>query len=1161
MYMALQFIYGTAVSKKSESIYRQMIHQSELHPDQNFLVLVPEQATLQVQKELLVLHPRHVLTNVDILSFRRLAYRVFDELAMKEQNILDDTGKIMILRNVAAGKQDQLTAFAGNWNKIGFIQQLKSMVSEFYQYRMEDAQLDQLVSKLDRAPLLKAKLENMRVVYRAFQEALSEDYITAEELLGVLCRVADASEYIKKSTIVLDGFTGFTPVQYQLLQVLMACARHIACTVTVGREVYPPGTGKKGAADWGISSQECGLFHMSYQMTEKLRLLAEEAGCPCKESYHLFIREEEERPPMLAFLERNVYRYPCQIWDGTLSQAISIHQAKNPSEEVAFLLGEVLRLVREEGYEYRDIGVVVGDTSLYEPAVTHQMTEAGIPYFIDRKKNLMGNPLVELIRSLLAVVSQGFSYDSMFAWLKNPLSGMGREETDQLENYVIALGIRGKKKWQEPWTRSYPGFVKTKIEPMNQWRQKAVEPFLFFYQCLTGGQESGRRPSVLTVRRWTESVWRVLNLVGAEASLRGMAGEFAKQGLFHQQKEYEQAYGKVMELFDQFVRLMGEEEVSLDEYARILEAGFSDIQVGLIPPAVDQLMIGDLMRSRLGTVKALFFLGVNDGVLPRKAAEGGLLTDQEREILKACGAQLAPTSREESFTQKYYLYRMLAKPSRRLYLVYAGTDSQGKALRPSHVIGAVRRLFPGMDVKIHDRAAMGLDGIMKPENSFPVLIQGMSAARNGEKADWWKALYGWYCRHPQYEDRIRGIREGLFYGYRQEALTKKAARKLFGETPLNSVTRLERFASCAYAHFLAYGLRLTPRAEYRLEAVDYGNIFHKSIEMFFRTMEEEKRVWTDLTVEERVRYVEKSVQRVTEDYGNTIFESSARNQYLVKRLERMTDRTIWALSRQWGMGGFTRSFSEVDFTPEDHLSSMELPLEDGIRMALQGRIDRIDVAEQENCVYVKVIDYKSGNAEFDLTKIYHGLQLQLIIYLEAALELSRRRHPDKDIIPAGIYYYNIKDPIVDGQEIQEQETQEQEAQEAILKELRMNGLTNEDPTALALLDHTGGKNSKVVKHLETRADGSLSGRAMAADAVQIKQLCRFGLRKAKALGKEMMRGEIPVSPYAYRQKTPCDYCEFGSICGFDPRVEGYRCRRLSVLEPDQMWEILKKLEP
>ena len=281
----------------------------------------------------------------------------------------------------------------------------------------------------------------------------------------------------------------------------------------------------------------------------------------------------------------------------------------------------------------------------------------------------------------------------------------------------------------------------------------------------------------------------------------------------------------------------------------------------------------------------------------------------------------------------------------------------------------------------------------------------------------------------------------------------------------------------------------------------------------------------------------------------------------MKRLERMTDRTIWALSRQWGMGGFTRSFSEVDFTPEDHLSSMELPLEDGIRMALQGRIDRIDVAEQENCVYVKVIDYKSGNTEFDLTKIYHGLQLQLIIYLEAALELSRRRHPDKDIIPAGIYYYNIKDPIVDGQEIQEQETQEQEAQEAILKELRMNGLTNEDPTALALLDHTGGKHSKVVKHLETRADGSLSGRAMAANAVQIEQLCRFGLRKAKALGKEMMRGEIPVSPYAYRQKTPCDYCEFGSICGFDPRVEGYRCRRLSVLEPDQMWEILKKLEP
>ena len=211
---------------------------------------------------------------------------------------------------------------------------------------------------------------------------------------------------------------------------------------------------------------------------------------------------------------------------------------------MAFLLGEVLRLVREEGYEYRDIGVVVGDTSLYEPAVTHQMTEAGIPYFIDRKKNLMGNPLVELIRSLLAVVSQGFSYDSMFAWLKNPLSGMGREETDQLENYVIALGIRGKKKWQEPWTRSYPGFVKTKIEQMNQWRQKAVEPFLFFYQCLTGEQESGRRPSVLTVRRWTESVWRVLDLVGAEASLRGMLGNLPSRACFISRRNMNRPMGR-----------------------------------------------------------------------------------------------------------------------------------------------------------------------------------------------------------------------------------------------------------------------------------------------------------------------------------------------------------------------------------------------------------------------------------------------------------------------------------------------------------------------------------------------------------------------------------------------------------------------------------------
>lgn len=384
--MALQLIYGTSVSKKSEYIYRQMIALSMEHPEQNFIILVPEQSTLQVQKDLLVLHPSHALTNVDVLSFQRLAYRVFDELHQKELNILDDTGKTMILRKVAARKKGELSIFSSNLSKIGFIEQLKSMVSEFYQYRVGEEKLEQVLLQLDRMPLLKMKMQNIHTVYQAFQESLANDYITAEELLSVLCRVAGQSNYLKSSTIVLDGFTGFTPIQYQLLQVLMATARHIACVVTVGEEIYPDGDGKKGVARWGSSREECGLFHMSYQLTEKLKILAEQISCPCKDSYHIFVRQEEKRGEMLAFLEKHLFRYPMKSWTKSCSDEISVHQAKNPSDEVTFLIGEVLRLVREEGYEYRDIGVIVGDTSLYEPAVTHQMERAGIPYLLIRRK-------------------------------------------------------------------------------------------------------------------------------------------------------------------------------------------------------------------------------------------------------------------------------------------------------------------------------------------------------------------------------------------------------------------------------------------------------------------------------------------------------------------------------------------------------------------------------------------------------------------------------------------------------------------------------------------------------------------------------------------------------------------------------------------------------
>ncbi len=1147
--MALQFIFGNSICGKSEYVYKVIIEQAQKHPDWNYLFLVPEQATLMTQKGLVDQHPRHALGNIDILSFQRLAYRIFDELCVPMLNILDDTGKAMILRKVAEEKKSEMNAFRKNLSQNGFIQELKSMISELYQYGIKEEQLGSLICQMSRHPLLQLKLQDLSVIHAAFQKKLQNEYITAEEQLMVLCNHIGRSEIIKNSVILLDEFTGFTPIQYQVLELLLIHARHVVCSVTVGSGMDPYQK---------IASHE--LFYMSHLIVEKLREMAiknhisygkdKEIPKTWERSYqknngakgkHANVIQAE-----MQHMEQQIFRYPNIQWKKEV-QRHWIYSAKNPEQEVQFVLQEILRLVREEGYQYREIGIVTGDLNIYEPILTYQFTKAGIPFFIDQKKNLSRHPLAELVRSVIAVISHRFSYEAIVSYLRNPFVPVEREAVDEIENYIVATGIRGKKAWEAEWTRVYRGLPKENLKRLNEIRETILAPLRIL---MDAKPEEGK----WTVRERSKALFYFMDSIQIEKQLDEMARQFGEIGEFHRQKEYEQTYKKVLDLLDQMVELMGEEEVSAEEYGEILDSGLQDIQVGLIPATLDRLLAGDLMRTRLGKVRTLFVIGVNDGLLPANTEKGGILSDSDRELIRNMDVELAPTAKEDAFTQKFYMYLMLTKPTEMLYLCYSRLDREGKAIRPSYLISTVKRLFPNLKEEIVEQKISGIQSLQKPENSFGVLIQGLHQYLNGEECTWWEELYSWYRRNPSYEKKMEQILDAAFYGYKKEMISKTIAKRLFWETPMNHVTRLETFASCAYAHFLAYGLNLEPRVQYQLAAVDYGNIFHRSIEYFFGKVKEKQLDWTQLNVSQRIQTVNECVQEVAKDYGNTILQSSARNQYLVQRLQRMTDRTVWALAEQWKDGNFEQSLSEAGFTSSDELEGMKLPLEEGVTMALQGRIDRVDVAEDEENVYVKVIDYKSGSTDFDLTKIYHGLQLQLIIYLEAALEMEKKKHPDKTIVPAGIYYYHIKDPIVE----QDNPEDKQAVQKAVKRELRMDGLTNSDPEILDRIDHSGNKKSEIVKNLERREDGKATSRSMVADCNQMKQLCQFGLKKATQLGKEMLSGNIAINPYEYKKTNSCEYCEFKSICGFDSRLEGFGYRRLQKMKPEELWEALKK---
>lgn len=1158
--MALQFVFGGAGSGKTRYLYEQAIRLSMERPDRRYLVVVPEQYTMQAQKEIIRIHPRHGVMNIDILSFKRLAYRVFDELAVKIPVVLDDMGKSMVIRKVSGTRKKSLSLYGGHLGQAGFISQLKSQLSELYQYGISPQDLEKLREQAPN-PLLEQKLGDLQLIYQEFKDYIENRCITAEEILDILCRELPRSGLLKNSVIFLDGYTGFTPVQYRLVEIFITHALDVVCAVTVAGSAGP-------YRESGIQN----LFYMSKHTVCRLAAMARENRAAIREDVVL-----DRRPawrfkdsPALDFLEQNLYRYSGKCWKGDPVQ-VRLFCGQTPAEEIRYVANRIEGLVRDQALRYRDMAVITGDLSAYGREASRQFELAGIPYFMDDKKSILENPMVELIRAVLEVM-RDFSYESVMRYLKTGLVyDFGAEEecryslpaaalmADRLENYVRALGINGWKRWDQVWERQYRGAVNLNLDELNTFRLWILEPLRPLREAM-----SVKGATVADVTRALGAYLETMRLREKLEEYRTYFSGRGRRGDENLAREYGQVYDLVTELFARLTGLLGDEPAERKSYAQILDAGFAEIQVGLIPAAIDQVMVGDITRSRLDGVKVLFFVGVNDGVVPQKKSGGSLLNDRDREFFKSHRMELAPTAREDGCMQKFYLYLQLSKPEKLLVITYAGRGADGKSLRPSMLLGEVRKLFPdlktmgGAQVQwpvrtVRDGKELLIRGLKEyRDRREPAATAGKDGGEEARKEQEFLSLYRWFFDSPDYQQEVKQLVEAAFYSYEDRGIGRAAARALYGSILQGSVTRLEQYASCAYAHFLRYGLELMERDEYELEAVDMGNLFHQSIDSCFRVMKERGEAWQDLTDDKRRLLVKESVTQVVENYGNTIMQSSARCAYMAGRVERMTDRTIWALAEQVKRGDFDPAGFELSFSAVDNLKAMRIALSGTEELQLRGRIDRMDLCRDEKKLYVKIIDYKSGSTSFDLAALYYGLQLQLVVYMDAALEMEQRRHPELDVEPAGIFYYNIQDPLVDKKEPMTAEEIEQQ----VLRQLRMNGLVNSELEVIRHMDRDIETQSDVIP-VSLKAGLIQESRSSVASSKRFGQLKRYVNRKLQTAGQEILQGTAALSPYKQGTRTACDYCPYHPVCGFDTKTAGYGYRRLKSIKPEEVWAELE----
>lgn len=1097
--MALQFILGSARSGKTNFIYDQMIKDSMDHENEEFFFIVPDQSTLNAQKQLVTRHPRHGTFNIDVVGFFRLTYRVFEELSYIPKDLLEDEGKSMVIRKIIEQHKDDFKVFGSSTKKQGFIEELKSFFAEVYQYDISMQELEKVTDSMKEEGL-RSKMEDIILVMEKFEDYIKEHYLISEQLLDVLAQKMEQSEKLRDATFYLDGFTGFTPIQRKVVEKLLKIGKNVYISLTLdGRYVRSP-------------YHEYELFAMSKKEKRELIALAQNAGTQILPDIICWPDERDSKE--LRHLEQNIERYPYKTYDDQ-PKDIKASCFMNPRAESRMVANEIEHLVREKGYRYKDIVVLTADLESYQNELEKSFEDLHIPYFVDVNRKLLNNPCIETILSVLKMIQKDFSYDMVFRYLKSGFSNFTMEEADFLENYVLACGIRGFSRWNRPFTSKL--FSEEELERVEQLRIRFIEE--------VGTLKTGIKRRGSTVKRKLIYLYEFLESLDVEGKMIEKQEMFEEAGDLLQARTYEKVYEQVIDLLEQMAEILGDEKLSYDDFLSVLESGLEEMQIGVIPPSLDQVVIGDMKRTRTEEVKILFFLGINEGVIPAANDGGGVVNDHQREILEKYGVALAPGAKQSAYMEQFYLYLTVSKPTDKLYLSYRMMDASGNNNRPSYFIERILRIFPKLKVSMEEESIK--TGYTKEEalDQMITCLQELDLEGNFKENDdqekqirWMQTLYYALKELEPVNDYI----DARFYMNQVIPLSKKLIHELYGDTILGSVTRMEKFAGCAFSHFMQYGLKLRKRLVHEILPTDMGKVFHKTMELVGKRSD-----WKFADDESRDQFVESMVENAVTEVQKELFESSYRNEYMLERMKRISKRAVWAMEQHIKRGDFTPEEYEIAFSEQNHLDSMTFHLEGGETMMFSGVVDRMDSMEDAENKYLKIIDYKSGNQKFDFAKIFHGLQMQLIIYMNAMMELYEKKS-GKRVYPAGMFYFHLDDPIVESK-------YEDAAKEEILRKLKMSGVVNEDFNLIEQMEHTASEGFLTLPVKATKT--GFDKRSSILNTTQLLNLGRFVEKKMTELGNSLMNGDISIRPYEYEGRKPCDYCDFRNVCAYEEGVD------------------------
>ena len=915
--LGLRLIYGKPGTGKSDFCFSEVAKQIE--KEKKIYIITPEQFSFTAEKKLMDKLNSKSALNAEVVTLSRMAYRVINEIGQGKKAKLSKCGKAMLIYSILSNNKEKLKFLGKSDENIDL--SIRA-IREFKQHGISIENLEQEEQKQEDR-YLKTKLADMKLIYSEFEGKISKEYIEEDDLLEILANNIEKTDIVTDSIIYIDEFAGFTKQEYEIIKKMILLSKQVNITITIDKLEY-------------AINPDTDIYYSNKQTLTKILNLVEENNFKMEEPVALE-KEYRFKTKELKHLSENIYNIKSTKYAENVEN-ISLFLAKNQYSEIEEIAKQITKLVRKNNMHYRDISIITKNLDSYQSLVKAIFASYDIPVFIDTKKDLDQNIIVKYVLSILEIINKNFANEAVFGYIKLGFCNIENDEIFKLENYCNKWGIK-QSKWKKDFVYGLDDKEKVQeIERLNELRKQIIEPLVEL-------QNKIRKDK--TAKGIAKSLYEFMLDENIPEKVKAKIEKLEENQLLELASEYKTSYKIILEILDEIVLIFEKDNLTIDKFYKILKIGLKNSELGKIPGTADQVAFGDVDRSRSHKVDTVFIIGLNDGAFPSVNKDEGFFNDQDRNILKQNGIELAKNTIDRLYEDNFNIYKAFTTAEKQIYLSYASSDSDGKSLRPSILINKIKKIYPKLEEKSD---VMGKKyEIINEKITYEELIENMAHARENEKIeDIWYLIYNYYKQNNNWKNQLQQDIQALNYTNLPQKIEKENIDKLYGNTLKTSISKLERYRSCPFSYYLQYGLKLKEKEELKIQSFNTGSFMHETIDEFFQKVREEKVELAELEEEDILKIVSNIIDENLGQTKNYIFTATAKYKVLVRRLKKIVSKALKYIIQTIIYSDFSIEGTEIEFGKKGKYEPIILNLENGKRVEITGKIDRIDTSTTED---------------------------------------------------------------------------------------------------------------------------------------------------------------------------------------------------------------------